>query len=201
MVWQFNIREFIRVGFFAALICLAGCSVSITDSANMLTNLSNSYPGIWKLITSGAYLMGMALIMRAIYYLKIYGESRSMMSSQSSLKVPLTYLVVAAVFMYLPSAFHSILLTMFGTTEVTPISYNTEGLGNLNVQATNAVFGFIQIVGLISFVRGWLIIVKSAQGSAQGATVGKGVTHIIGGILAINIVGTRDAIWATLGLS
>jgi intracellular multiplication protein IcmC len=187
--------------FYLSLLGLAGCSAQITDTANMLVNLSNSYAGIWKLVTGGAYLMGIGLAMRGIYYLKLYGEARTMMSSQSNLKVPVVYLFVAGILMYLPAAGHIFVMSLFGTPEVTPLGYNATKVGGLNIQATNAMLGFVQIVGLISFVRGWMIIVKSAQGAAQGTSMGKGLTHIIGGILAINIVGTKNALWSTLGIS
>lgn len=190
-----------RFFFFLSLLSLGGCAVQVQDSANMLINLSSNYPGIWRLITAGATLMGMGLAMRGVFYLKIYGDARTMMSSQSSLKVPVTYLLVAAVLLYLPTAFSTFTMSAFGTGQVTPISYNVAGMGGLSLQAMNAILGFIQIVGLISFVRGWMIIVKAAQGPSQGVSMGKGVTHIIGGILAINIVATKNVLWATLGLS
>lgn len=179
---------------------ITGCSVSVSDSANVMVNLSRTYPQLQKLITGSAFLIAIGLIMRAIYYLKIYGEMRTMMASQGNLKVPLIYLFVAAMLIYLPTTLHSMMLSSFGTTEITPLSYNNSQIKGLSLQATNAILGFVQIIGLISFVRGWTIIAKAAQGSAQGATFGKGATHILGGVLAINIVGTKDAIWNTLGL-
>jgi intracellular multiplication protein IcmC len=186
---------------FITLFGLTGCTAGVKDSANMLINLSNSYSGIWHFITGGAVLMGMAFAVRGIYYLKIYGDARTMMSSNSNLKIPVTYLLIAAVLLFLPSTFDVVMTTAFGSPDVTPLSYNSKSVGNLSVQATNAILGFIQIMGLISFVRGWVIIAKAAQGSSQGVTTGKGITHIIGGILAINIIGTKNALWATLGLS
>lgn len=188
--------------FFIILIALSGCSAYVTDSANMLTNLSRSYPQIQKLITGSAVLIALALIMRAVYYLKIYGEMRTMMASQGNLKVPLTYLVVAAVLMSVPRSLETLMVSSFGTTQITPLNYNTSSMKGISLQATNAILGFIQIIGLLSFVRGWMIIAKSAQGASQGgASFAKGATHVVGGVLAINIVGTKDAIWATLGLS
>jgi intracellular multiplication protein IcmC len=62
------------------------------------------------------------------------------------------------------------------------------------------VLQLIQIVGLIAFIRGWLILVKTATGQ-QGGGIGKGITHIIGGVLALNIVGTQQVINASLGIS
>lgn len=187
--------------FYMSLLGLTGCAAQIQDSSNMLINLSNSYASIWKLVTAGAYLMGMALAMRGVYYLKIYGDARTMMSSNANFKIPVIYLMVAGVFMYLPSAAHVLITSGFGTSQITPLGYNASTVSGLSLQATNAILGFVQLVGLISFVRGWMIIVKSAQGAAQGVSFGKGFTHIVGGILAINIVGTKNALWSTLGLS
>lgn len=189
------------LGLFVIALSLTGCSAYIEDSANMLINLSKTYPQIQKLITAGAYLVGIGLAMRAIYYLKIFGEMRTMMASQGNLKTPIIYLIVAVALIYLPQTIDDVMLSTFGNTEVSPISYNNTSVQGLTLQATNAILGFIQIIGLISFVRGWIIIAKSAQGAAQGASFGKGATHIVGGILAINIVGTKDAIWGTLGFS
>ena len=188
------------VCLYLSFLGLTGCSAQIKDSANMLVNLSNSYAGIWKLVTGGAYLMGIGLAMRGIYYLKLYGEARTMMSSQANLKIPVIYLFVSGILMYLPETAHVFIMSVFGTPDVTPLSYNTSKMGGLSIQATNAMLGFVQIVGLVSFVRGWMIIVKSAQGGAQGVSFGKGLTHIVGGILAINIVGTKNALWSTLGI-
>jgi intracellular multiplication protein IcmC len=56
----------------------------------------------------------------------------------------------------------------------------------------------IQVIGLIAFVRGWVLIARSAsQGQPPGGT-GKGFMHVFGGILAINIVGTLEMINNTL---
>lgn len=189
------------VGFFIVLLGLTGCSASVADSANMLVNLSKSYPQIERLITGAAFLVGISLVMRAIYYLKIYGEMRTMMASQGNLKAPLIYLLVAVALMYLPQTLDDVMVSTFGTAEISPLNYNTSTGPGLNIQAANAILGFVRIVGLISFVRGWMIIAKSAQGGAQGVSFGKGATHILGGILAINIVGAKNALWATLGLS
>lgn len=49
-----------------------------------------------------------------------------------------------------------------------------------------AILRFIQIIGIIGFIRGWLIIKSSVEGSGQ-ATIAQGLTHIIGGTMAFNI--------------
>jgi hypothetical protein len=52
--------------------------------------------------------------------------------------------------------------------------------------AIDAVLSFVQVIGLISFVRGWMILKTAIEGNGQ-ATIPQGATHIIGGAMAINI--------------
>ena len=53
----------------------------------------------------------------------------------------------------------------------------------------NTIVMYIQLVGFIAFVRGWFILSSAASpGGAQQGAFSKGLTHIIGGIIAINFV-------------
>jgi len=170
------------------------------DVAEMLVNLSSSYPNLWRLITSFAYVAGFLFIFRAMYHLKIYGELRTMMATQTGLKTPVMYIVVGAVFIYLPSAFDTMMQSTFGYTDVAPLlSYITVG-SDAGQQILKAVLGMVQLVGLVAFVRGWILLSKAQEQGSHGGT-GKGLTHIFGGLLAINIEGTWAMLAATLGLA
>ena len=65
------------------------------------------------------------------------------------------------------------------------------------------MFETIQVAGLIAFIRGWLILSKSVQkdGGNQPGQLTKGMIHIVGGVLAMNVTRTIDVITATFGLS
>lgn len=63
-----------------------------------------------------------------------------------------------------------------------------------------AVLKFMIIIGLISFVRGIFIMRDVAEGSQQ-ASVMAGMTHIIGGALAVNLGPLMNAIQSTLGIT
>ena len=52
------------------------------------------------------------------------------------------------------------------------------------------MIGTIQVIGLIAFLRGWLLITKSTGEQPQPGAVSKGFIHVIGGVLAINITCT-----------
>lgn len=176
----------------------------IAGQADILNNIAASLGPVQKLITGGAYLIGLAFALKAIYTLKIYGESRTMMSGNTNIKEPLAYILVAGIFIYFPTGFSTMLQTTFGYSNV--LQYSSINSDNAAISTlfgpTSAVGGaltmFIQTIGLIAFVRGWVMIARSAsQGQPPGGT-GKGMMHVFGGILAINIVGTLQMINNTL---
>ncbi len=63
-----------------------------------------------------------------------------------------------------------------------------------------AVLKFMIIVGMISFVRGMFIVRDVAEGNQQ-ASLMAGMTHIIGGALAVNLGPVLNAIQTTLGIT
>jgi intracellular multiplication protein IcmC len=185
--------------------CTGGAAACwIASQANILTNLANSLVPVQRLITGGAYVIGCAFLFKAIYTLKTYGEARTMMSSNTSIKEPIVYLMVGAIFIYFPTAFSALMQSTFGYQNVlqyAPVNSGSQtldflfGSGSVVVRPLTML---IQVIGLVAFVRGWILIARSAsQGQPPGGT-GKGFVHVFGGILAINIVGTINMINNTL---
>lgn len=176
----------------------------VVNQTSILVNIGHSLGPVQHLLTGGAYLIGLMFVFKAIYSLKVYGESKSMMSSSNSLKEPVVYFLVGAMLVYLPSTFAAMMQSTFGYDNV--LQYAPINSSN---QALDALFGsgsalgeplclFIQVVGLVAFIRGWVLIARSAsQGQPPGGT-GKGLMHVFGGILAINIVGTITVINNTI---
>jgi len=176
-----------------------GNAATTMDALSMLANLSKSYPALTFMVTGLCYVIGMSLMIRAIYYLKVYGELRTMMSTQSSLKIPMTYMVAGAVFLFIPTAFQTMTMTIFGTSSM--LGYENID-SSINPIVLRAVGGFVQLLGFVSFIRGWMILVANATSpGGGGASFGKGLTHIIGGLLLVNIYGVASVVWNTFGLS
>ena len=175
----------------------------IVAQTNILNNIANSVAPIERLITGGAYLMGIGFAFKALSSLKQHGENRSG-GQGSTLKEPFLYILVAAVFIYFPTALSTLMSTTFGYSSI--LAYTAL---NTNNQTLNTLFGsgsdvgrslamIIQLIGLVAFIRGWLLIAKSAsQGQPPGGT-SKGLIHVFGGILAMNIVGTLQVLNDTL---
>jgi intracellular multiplication protein IcmC len=187
---------FIISGMIIPLEALAQTQSGGVDAITMLVNLSKTYPDLISMITGACFIIGMILALRGVYYLRAYGELRTMTQSQTTMRTPITLFIVAAVFMYLPNAFQTLITTSFGYDS--PMAYD-QASSSIDPVILKALVGLVQLIGLIAFVRGWLVLVAHAQQPGGHATLGKGLTHIIGGIFAINIIGVTQVIWNTFG--
>lgn len=181
-----------------------GVACWISNQVDILNNIAASLEPVQRLISGAAYLIGIAFAMKAIYSLKVYGESRSQMAQSSSIKEPITYFLVAGMLIYMPTGFAVMMKSTFGYSNVlayAPINGSGQVISSLFGSGSSvgqSLSLIIQVIGMIAFVRGWVLIARSAsQGQPPGGT-GKGLTHIFGGILAMNIVGTLQIINNTL---
>lgn len=173
---------------------------SSIDIATLLQNIVTQLGPYERLVTGAAYLLGLMMIFRALFYLKVYGEQRTMMSNQASAKVPVTLMVTGTMMVYLPTAIKIFLSTTFGSESI--LSYQDwTGATSAGGMTMNAIVRIIQFVGLVAFIRGVYIMSQAATGQSQGASFGKGLTHMIGGIGALNIVQTANILSATLGVN
>lgn len=124
-------RALILIGFIIPLLMLPELAWAATapDLQTILRNLGRTIGPVQQMVTGFAYVMGVGLVYKALYKLKIYGDLRTMMSSQASLNEPMTYLLVAAVFIFLPTSFEIVMQSTFGysSCEVgdTPLSVAT----------------------------------------------------------------------------
>lgn len=169
--------------------------------AGYLRNLAVSVDDIYRLITASAYVVGFALAFKALYSLKVYGELRTMMASNTSLKEPLVLLGVSSMFLYMPTGLAIIMNTTFGTNNI--LAYNELPTG-INLTATNggyALLKILQLIGVIAFIRGFMMIARSSSQGQQPGGMGKGAIHVLGGVMMMNIVGTIAIISNTLGIT
>ena len=184
--------DFQMLLLYLALILLSGCTIN-NNQVNLqvfLQNLSVSYNAITRLVTAWAYLTGIVFGAIAIFQLKVYGEMRTMMSGHANLFKPIMYLIVSVILMYLPSTFQSVMKTTFGSASTSPLSWSSVssvGMYGYKLAITPALLGLMRLVGLISFVRGWILLVRISE-QGQHGSFGKAITHILGGLLLINVV-------------
>jgi intracellular multiplication protein IcmC len=172
----------------------------MSDTTAMLVNLAQSLVPVQNLITGAAYVIGLSFGLKALYSLKIYGEARTMQSSSSSIKEPVIYLFVAILLIYFPTAIDLVLNSSFGSSNI--LAYGESDVLSSaftgNSDLGEALVLIFQTIGLYAFVRGWVLIARAASQGQQPGGTGKGLMHVFGGILAVNIVGTVEMINNTL---
>jgi uncharacterized membrane protein HdeD (DUF308 family) len=168
------------------------------SAATMLENFSETVPQFMQMVTAMAYVLGMFFIYRGVTALKAFGESRTQMSRQHELKGPIVLMTVGTLLLYLPTSVQSGLSTFW--TDANPYGYVDEAPDQWSALYQDC-FMVIQLIGTVSFIRGLVIMSHLSEQSSQPGTLGRGVTHIIAGILCINLYDFLNAIATTLGVS
>lgn len=170
--------------------------VSSLSAQEMLINISKQVPSLMRLVTAIAYVLGMYFIIHGIIKLKHAGEMRTMMSREHSLMAPIVMLSIGAMLLYLPSSVQVGMSTFW--TDPNPYAYLKQK--DQWSEFINVCFTIVQLIGTIAFIRGLVLISHLGTGSGQHGTLSKGMTHIIGGILCINIYEFIKVITTTLGI-
>lgn len=149
--------------------------------------------------------MGVYLIVRGLLKAAKYGTD----PRAHSVTNILTSLIIGAVLVVLSQSIDMIMSSVIGVSNASggvatfdDVSWTAiDSLGGNQTHfkaAMKAALTFFQLVGLISFVRGWNVIRNSVEGTQQ-ATFAQGLTHIIGGVLAMNIYMFIEFMNATFG--
>ncbi|HDO8154780.1 TPA: type IV secretion system protein DotV [Legionella pneumophila] len=152
------------------------------DLITILGNISQSLYPVQKLITGGAYILGVLFFLTAIGKLKKIGDHRAQSSSQEKMFTPMMYLLVGVLLIYLPSGMDLMANTAFGVGNV--LTYS-----NYNPANIYSSMGFlIRTAGVLWFIRGCVLVAHSSQpGTQQGL---KGLVFLIAGVFAMNFDNT-----------
>lgn len=151
----------------------------------------------------------------AAFVFAMIGISRLMKSAQDGPRGPgglgtiMTFAIAGALLSYnslMRAATVSLSMSLPGislTATRANMKY-TKGLSAAEAQhihtVISAIIKFMIIVGLISFVRGIFIVRSVAEGNSQ-ASLMAGVTHMVGGALAVNLGPLINLVQNTLGIA
>ncbi len=180
------------------LVTLAGCSRAELPSGGiqaMLHNLADNCEPLIKLAVASAYLIGFACIVSAMYKLRAYGEVRTMMPSNAQMAGPALKFMVGILLLFLPTVIN---LSVYSLWHDHILEYPGGSGWSASIEA--AIFTVIKLFGVIAVVRGLILMARSSNQGAQPGTFTKGLVHLVGGIMAINIWGTLTTVGATLGI-
>lgn len=193
-LWVFGM--FYSSGAYATASGFANAAGNAPNLATMLTNFATAVPNLMRMVTAGAYVMGMYFVMAGVMGMKHFGEMRTMMSQEHGVTGPLVEVFIGAAMLYLPSTIRTGLSTFWVSTE--PYAYLT-GATDQYTTFINACYSIIQLIGVVAFIRGLMILQKVGSGKGQQDTLGKAIAHIGGGVLCINMYNTIQMLEATVG--
>ncbi|MDR3423520.1 MAG: hypothetical protein P4M13_00365 [Alphaproteobacteria bacterium] len=161
--------------------------------------ISNIKDPLISIISLIAILCGLYMIVRGLMKASKYGFD----PKTNSIHSVLTHIGFGALLMTIGDNLNMMMTSVFGTSSVTSaIDWTTVGSMGASQSfsdAINAGLEFVQIIGAIAFVRGWLILKKVVEGGGGNVTLAQGLTHILGGVVAINIFAFLKVMDATFG--
>lgn len=174
------------------------------DFFTALENLSKTFSSISFLVVTIAQIIGVVLVFRGIAMYKIFATQSLSSAQRGELAGPFVHIIVGAILIYVGGSIDISVETIFGSA--------TSSAGDLKAylppgtdekwQALLAVLvKYFKLVGLLAFVKGWIILSKMGHAGSQPGSMGKGLTHIIGGILLMNLVDTMRLLACTLGFT
>lgn len=170
--------------FIYALILLTAMSSAhaAPGIGEMFANFTASAEAITRLIKASAYVIGLFLVVGSIFkFTQLSGQG------QTTLKMPIVMFLSGIGIFALTGSISVVSQTL--SMGDGPGSLLLPAGKGMNAAASAAMLGvltFIRMVGYLAFVRGWLLLNQHGQG--KEGTLGRGLTHIAGGVAAINVV-------------
>lgn len=181
-------------GLFGGLggigIGFGGVGGAVTLDALMVNFVSNIRDPLIFLLSIIAITMGVFFIVRGLVKAAHYGVD----AKAHSITNILTHLIIGTIMVVIGQSLDMITASVFGGSGAI-LTFDTlswRAIDSLGPDTTHfkiaihAALTFFQLIGAIAFIRGWLIVKHAVEGVGQ-ANYAQGFTHIIGGVLCINI--------------
>lgn len=154
---------------------------------NYVANVIPHLQSWWAVVVILIYLFGVGFAFLSLF--------QAVRHKNKFNRAPALYSFVAAVLLLnLPTFLDSLAMTIFNASSEQGLSYSPpDSPGSIYIEF--AVYA-IMLIGLIGIARGICLIKDTPN---QSSSFPKAITHVIGGILAINIVTFLQGIGATIG--
>jgi intracellular multiplication protein IcmC len=166
------------------------------DFLDWLNNIAKELPALRKLVVAVSYLAGIGCFVSAVMKLKSYAQNVSMMSSQKSLLEPMVYLTMSGILIYYAGFIDASSTTIFGADWADKATGVVLGGGDWDAYL-RPIIEIVRLIGYIAFLKGVFLLKNFGQQSQQGG-IGKAITFMLGGILAINFESTWNMLYRTL---
>lgn len=193
---KLNKQYLILLVFFLALPLSNAYAVEAISFDTILKNLKISSDSVFKLTTAISYALGFWFMIAALMDLKQHGQSSG--GQGSGISGPLIKFFVGVALVYLPGTMSSTIATFWGAgTSIIAYDPGTDIMATFKLTA----IAIVQLIGLISFISGFVGLAHSSDQGAQPGAVAKGILRVFAGMLAVNVVATIKVFEVTFGIS
>lgn len=159
----------------------------------VFTNYKTIHDGLMDLLGKGAYLIGLFFTVFGIFKLKEMNETKKF-----GLNVPMSYIGTGTFILCIASSVDIMATTIYGAQGgASFLMPQVQGAGAQFKNAIEGVLLFVKLIGFVAFIRGWLFLQKAGLG--KEGMIGRGLTHIFGGVMAMNAYATLKILQATFG--
>lgn len=175
----------------------------VVPTIQMLKNTHASVPELGTMVGVVVQILGVLLVVLSVMDLKATGDGQHGKGKAAAVKF-----LIGSILLTAPDMWVMVIESVFpkGFQQHTDIRSTNFQYGDKTVDSADAQMAmqaflmWIQLVGMIAFAKGWIMLSKtdSQDGSVMSS---KAWTHIIGGAAAINIVGSLKAVQSIFGFS
>lgn len=153
------------------------------DSYSMIINFESSIGPLLMLLSATAYAIAICVMYSGIHHLI---QSAHGQHGDKTVGKAIFILATSVMLVYLPSTIDSVSLTVFQDSS-NPFSYtpNVNATDKVN-QAMGVIYKFIGLIGFMATIKGILTLKRTAEGR-QDNSIGKGLTYLVGGVIAIHM--------------
>lgn len=149
--------------------------------ATAFANGNAAFESLIRLTKISAYIMGLFLVIGSVVKLSQLGTN-----PQVTPKAPLIMFISGIAIFALVGVVSIVSQTMaMGDGPGSILVPESNGITAGTKAAIEGVLTFVRLLGYIAFIRGWFLV--NQYGMGKDGTLGKGLTHILGGVAAINV--------------
>jgi hypothetical protein len=168
-----------------------------TTINSMWTSFATSIPQLESMVVGFAYVLGIAFIFHAIGQFHDLADRYTKHSVKGGMFEPMAYLLSGSILLWLPSWLPVFEATIFGTDS--PLAYSSAVVSNMPLlqnMSNYAVTETLELVGIVFFVRGVVLMALSSAPGTQHGT--RGFIFMVAGVLSVNFPATFSLIQDTI---
>lgn len=194
----------------------AMANITDLDIQDILTNLQTILNPALRMLLAFSFIIGIWFILKGLLKLKAFALPLTQTTQPGELSGPIMYLFIGAVLIYIPTSTDVLSATLFGSVpslfggggspnvyQLGSASAQLMGYASVSLESQwatliDTVVYYMQFIGFLAFLRGWIILSHATQSHGQQDALVKGIIHIVGGILAINFLPLVQAVSNTI---